>query len=43
MLNDIIQFSQDFQPSVNIDYDFNNSEKITGFIPTSSALEIKYF
>lgn len=40
MLNDIIQFSQDFQPSVNIDYDFNNSEKITGFIPTSSALEI---
>lgn len=40
MLNNIIELTRDFQPSINIDYDFNNPEKITGFIPTSSALEI---
>lgn len=40
MLKDIIEISKGFQSSVNIEYDFNDKNKITGFIPTCSALEI---
>ena len=40
MLNDMIEISHNFQSAVNIEYDFNDIEKISGFIPTSSALEI---
>lgn len=40
MLKDIIEISKGFQSSVNIEYDFNDKNKITGFIPTRSALEI---
>lgn len=40
MLNNIIKISKGFQSSVNIEYDFNDVRKISGFIPTSSALDI---
>lgn len=40
MLNDKIEISRGFQSSVNIEYDFNDKGKISGFIPTSSALDI---
>ncbi len=40
MLNEIIEIARGFQSSVNIEYDFNDSAKISGFIPTSSALDI---
>ncbi len=36
----MIEISHNFQSAVNIEYDFNDIEKISGFIPTSSALEI---
>lgn len=40
MLKDIISISSGFQSSVNIEYDFNDESKISGFIPTSSALDV---
>ena len=40
MLKDIINISSGFQSSVNIEYDFNDESKISGFIPTSSALSV---
>lgn len=40
MLNDKIEIARGFQSSVNIEYDFNDKGKISGFIPTSSALDI---
>lgn len=40
MLNDVIEIARGFQSSVNIEYDFNDKGKISGFIPTSSALDI---
>ena len=40
MLNEIIKVSSGFQKSVNIEYDFNDAQKISGYIPTSSSLEI---
>lgn len=40
MLKDYIGISKGFQSSVNIEYDFNDTNKINGFIPTTSALEI---
>ncbi|MBP1566711.1 MAG: hypothetical protein J6A58_13285 [Oscillospiraceae bacterium] len=40
MLRDIIEVVKGFQSSVNIEYDFNDANKISGFIPTSSTLNI---
>lgn len=40
MLKEIIDVAHGFQSSVNIEYDFNDAEKISGFIPTTSALDI---
>ena len=40
MLKDIIEVSKGFQSSINIEYDFNDFDKISGFIPTSSALSV---
>ena len=40
MLKDIISIASGFQSSVNIEYDFNDESKISGFIPTSSALSV---
>ena len=40
MLQDILAVSSGFQSSVNIAYDFNDSSKISGFIPTTSALSV---
>ena len=36
----MIEISHNFQSAVNIEYDFSDVEKISGFVPTSSALEI---
>ena len=40
MLKDIISISTGFQSSINIEYDFNDESKISGFIPTTSALNV---
>lgn len=40
MLSDIIEISSGFQSSVNIAYDLKNDDKIKGFIPTTSSLEL---
>ena len=40
MLKDIINISAGFQSSINIEYDFNDESKISGFIPTTSALNV---
>ena len=40
MFNDKINIAKGFQTSVNIAYDLNNTDKISGFIPTISSLEI---
>lgn len=40
MLKDIISIAPGFQAAVNIEYDFNDESKISGFIPTSSALSV---
>ena len=40
MLKDIISIASGFQAAVNIEYDFNDESKISGFIPTSSALSV---
>lgn len=40
MFNDKINVAKGFQTSVNIAYDLNNTDKISGFIPTMSSFEI---
>ena len=40
MFNNKIDVAKGFQTSVNIAYDLNNTDKISGFIPTMSSLEI---
>lgn len=40
MLKDLIEIIPGFQSSVNIEYDFNDVNKISDFIPTSAAIEI---
>lgn len=40
MLKNLIEIVKSFQSSVNIEYDFNDMNKISDFIPTSSALNI---
>ena len=40
MLKDYIGVSKGFQSSVNIEYDFNDNNKINGFIPTTTAINI---
>ncbi len=40
MISDIIEVSKGFQSSVNIEYDLNDSSKISGFIPTTSGLAV---
>lgn len=36
-INDLIRPNSDFQPSVNIEYDFGNERKIEALIPTSTV------
>jgi hypothetical protein len=40
MFNGRIDVAKGFQTSVNIAYDLNNPEKIRGFIPTQSSLDV---
>ncbi len=40
MLNGNIDVVKGFQSSVNIAYDLNNAEKVRGFIPTQSSLDV---
>lgn len=40
MLKDYIGVSKGFQSSVNIEYDLNDINKINGFIPTTTAIDI---
>ena len=40
MFNGKIRVSKGFQYSINVDYDLNNDEKVTSFIPTISSLSI---
>ena len=40
MFQNKIDVAKGFQTSVNIAYDLNNAEKISGFIPTMSSLDI---
>ena len=39
-MKEIINISKGFQTSVNIAYDLNNDDKIKGFIPTMSSLDV---
>ncbi len=39
-MNDIIDIVKGFQTSVNIAYDINNNDKVKGFIPTMSSLDV---
>lgn len=39
-MKELIDISKGFQTSVNIAYDLNNNEKIQGFIPTMSSLDV---
>jgi len=39
-MNDFIQIAKGFQTSVNIAYDLWNDDKVRGFIPTMSSLEV---
>ena len=39
-MKELIDISKGFQTSVNIAYDLNNDDKIRGFIPTMSSLDI---
>ena len=39
-MRELIEISQGFQTSVNIAYDLNNDDKIRGFIPAMSSLEV---
>ena len=40
MMKDIIDIAKGFQTSVNIAYDLNNDDKVRGFIPTMSSLDV---
>lgn len=40
MIKDMIEMTEGFQTSVNIEYDFNNEDKLNSFIPTKACLEI---
>ncbi|HEY5588159.1 MAG TPA: hypothetical protein VIK86_04285 [Candidatus Paceibacterota bacterium] len=41
---DFIKADEGFQYSINLQYDLNKSSKITGYIPTSSSIEmLKYY
>lgn len=40
MFNNKIDVVKGFQTSINIAYDLHNTDKITGFIPTNSSLDI---
>ncbi len=40
MFNGNIDVARGFQTSVNIAYDLNNTEKVCGFIPTQSSLDV---
>lgn len=39
-MNELIEIAKGFQTSVNIAYDLNNDDKVRGFIPTMSSLEV---
>ena len=39
-MKQLINIAKGFQTSVNIAYDLNNDEKIRGFIPTMSSLDV---
>lgn len=39
-MKELIDIAKGFQTSVNIAYDLNNDEKIRGFIPTMSSLDV---
>jgi len=39
-MKELIDISKGFQTSVNIAYDLNNDDKIRGFIPTMSSLDV---
>ena len=39
-MKELIDISKGFQTSVNIAYDLNNDEKVLGFIPTMSSLDV---
>jgi len=39
-MNELIEIAKGFQTSVNIAYDLNNDDKVRGFIPTMSSLDV---
>jgi len=39
-MNNLIDIAKGFQTSVNIAYDLNNDDKVKGFIPTMSSLDV---
>lgn len=39
-MNNLIDIAKGFQTSINIAYDLNNDEKVKGFIPTMSSLDV---
>lgn len=39
-MNDLIDIAKGFQTSINISYDLNNNDKVKGFIPTMSSLDV---
>lgn len=39
-MRELIDIAKGFQTSVNIAYDLNNDEKVRGFIPTQSSLDV---
>jgi len=39
-MKELIEIAKGFQTSVNIAYDLNNDDKVRGFIPTMSSLEV---
>ena len=39
-MRELIKIAKGFQTSVNIAYDLNNDEKVRGFIPTMSSLDV---
>lgn len=39
-MKELIQIAEGFQTSINIAFDLNNDDKIRGFIPTMSSLEV---
>ena len=39
-INEIINIPENFQTSVNIEFDLGNSEKISSFIPTHESMRL---